>query len=143
MKLKKIIYIVIGCIGVILGAIGAVLPLLPAFPFLMLAAFCFGKSSERLHTWFISTKLYKNNLETFVKGHGMTMKAKFRVVTIITVTMSFGFFMMKGIKVGRIILGLVWGCHFLYFFFGVKTISQQQKENIVCVMNSQKVEEER
>lgn len=59
MKIKKIIYIVVGCLGVGLGAAGAVLPLLPAFPFLLLAAFCFAKSSERLHNWFTSTKLYK------------------------------------------------------------------------------------
>ena len=38
MKLKKIIYITLGCIGLGLGAVGAVLPLLPAFPFLLLAA---------------------------------------------------------------------------------------------------------
>lgn len=40
MKLKKIIYIPVGCIGPALGAVGAVLPLLPAFPFLLLAAVC-------------------------------------------------------------------------------------------------------
>ena len=62
MKLKKILYVVLGCIGVALGALGAVLPLLPAFPFLLLAAFCFARSSERLHNWFTGTKLYKNNL---------------------------------------------------------------------------------
>lgn len=51
MNIKKTIYLALGCIGVGLGALGAVLPLLPAFPFLLLAAFCFGKSSERLHIW--------------------------------------------------------------------------------------------
>lgn len=50
MNIKKILYITLGCIGVGLGALGAVLPLLPAFPFLLLAAFCFGRSSEKLHT---------------------------------------------------------------------------------------------
>ena len=59
MTVKKAIYIAVGCIGVILGGIGAVVPLLPSFPFLLLAAFCFAKSSERLHSWFISTNLYK------------------------------------------------------------------------------------
>lgn len=39
MKIKKILFIILGCIGVGLGAVGAVLPLLPAFPFLLLAAF--------------------------------------------------------------------------------------------------------
>lgn len=62
MNIKKIAYIVVGCIGVGLGAVGAVVPMLPAFPFLLLAAFCFGRSSEKLNNWFISTKLYKNNL---------------------------------------------------------------------------------
>ena len=61
MKIKKIGYIVLGCIGVGLGAVGAVLPLLPAFPFLLLAAFCFARSSERLDRWFKGTKLYKEN----------------------------------------------------------------------------------
>ena len=57
MTVKKVIYISAGCVGVILGAIGAAVPLLPSFPFLLLAAFCFAKSSERLHSWFIGTNL--------------------------------------------------------------------------------------
>lgn len=48
-KVKKILFIVLGCIGLALGAVGAVLPLMPAFPFLLLAAVCFAKSSEKLH----------------------------------------------------------------------------------------------
>lgn len=72
MHTKKIVYTVVGIVGLGLGAVGAVLPLLPAFPFLMLAAYCFGRSSEKLDRWFKGTKLYKNNLETYVKGQGMT-----------------------------------------------------------------------
>ncbi|EKC78787.1 hypothetical protein LEA_03121 [human gut metagenome] len=75
-KIKKLLYVILGCIGLALGAVGAVLPLLPAFPFLLLAAFCFAKSSEKLHRWFTGTKLYKNNLESYVKGQGMTGRPK-------------------------------------------------------------------
>src|SRR5699024_7962709 len=78
--MKRVFYIVLGCIGVGLGALGAVLPLLPAFPFLMLAAWSFAKSSKKLDAWFKGTKLYKNNLADFAAGRGMTRKTKVRIM---------------------------------------------------------------
>ena len=126
MSIKKIFWIILGCIGVGLGAVGAVVPMLPAFPFLMLAAFSFARSSEKLHTWFVGTKLYKDNLEDYVAGRGMTWKTKIRIMITVTVLMSIGFIMMgtKGIVTGCIVLGCVWLFHILYFIFGVKTIKE-------------------
>ena len=124
MKIKKLLYVILGCIGLALGAVGAVLPLLPAFPFLLLAAFCFAKSSEKLHRWFTGTKLYKNNLESYVKGQGMTWKTKIRIMITVTVLMSIGFIMMHAVPVGRIVLVCVWVFHILYFVFRVKTIKK-------------------
>lgn len=122
MKIKKILLVILGCIGVGLGAVGAVIPMLPAFPFLMLAAVCFAKSSEKLDIWFKGTKLYKNNLETYVKGQGMTKKTKIKIMITVTLLMSFGFFMMfrKDLYIPCAILGSVWLFHILYFTFGVK-----------------------
>ena len=124
MNVKKIIYVIIGCIGVGLGAVGAVVPLLPAFPFLMLSAFCFARSSEKLNTWFRGTKLYRDNLEDFVAGRGMMVKTKIRIMVTVTLLMSIGFIMMgaKGIVPGCIVLGCVWAFHIIYFCFGIKTI---------------------
>ena len=127
MKLKKILLVIIGCIGVGLGALGVVLPILPTVPFLLLAAFCFTRSSERLNNWFIGTKLYKNNLESYVKGEGMTRKTKIKIMVTVTVLMTVGFIMMDQVLVGRIVLACVWVFHILYFVFGVKTI---KKENL-------------
>lgn len=121
MKLSKIVYIILGCMGLVLGAIGAVLPLLPAFPFLMLAAFCFARSSARLHTWFTGTRLYRNNLESFVKGQGMTRKTKVKIMITVTLLMSIGFIMMDQVPVGRMVLAAVWLFHMVYFLFFVKT----------------------
>lgn len=121
MNLKKILYLVLGCFGLAMGAVGAVLPLLPAFPFLLLAAFSFARSSERLHKWFTGTRLYKENLESFVKGQGMTWKTKIRIMVTVTLLMTFGFVMMNEIVVGQIVLSVVWAFHILYFIFGVKT----------------------
>lgn len=131
MNLKKLFYIILGCIGLGIGAIGAVVPMLPAFPFLLLAAFCFARSSEKLHTWFVNTKLYKDNLEDYVAGKGMTWKTKIRIMITVTILMSIGFLMMNAVPVGRIVLGCVWLFHMVYFLWGVKTIPISKQEPTV------------
>ena len=138
MKIKKILWITLGFIGVGLGAVGAVLPMLPAFPFLLLAAFSFAKSSERLHTWFINTKLYKKNLESYVSGKGMTWATKIRVMITVTILMGFGFGMMlaKSIYIPCNILFCVWVFHILYFIFGVKNYKPREQENRVTAAKS-------
>lgn len=122
MNLKKILWIVLGFIGLALGALGAILPIMPSFPFLMLALFSFGKSSDRLHTWFKTTNLYKNNLDSFVKGKGMTGKTKLKIILTVTFVMALSFLLMlgKNLYVPCIILVLIWISHIIYFIFGVK-----------------------
>ena len=124
--MKKILYVILGCVSVTLGAVGAVLPILPTVPFLLLAAYCFARSSERLHTWFHNTKLYKENLEDYVEGKGMRKQSKIRIMCIVTLLMSTGFILMsaKGIFMGCMVLGCVWILHILYFTFKVKTITE-------------------
>ncbi len=128
MKLKKMLYLLIGFLGVVLGAVGAVVPMLPAFPFLLMAAFGFGKSSERLERWFKGTRLYRENLEDFVSKRGMTRKAKIRIMLTVTILMSIGFVMMHAVAVGRVVLVCVWVFHVLYFVFGIRTLPANQTE---------------
>lgn len=125
----KILWLILGCICLGLGTIGVVLPILPTVPFYLVTLFCFAKSSQKLHDWFIGTKLYKNNLETFVEKRSMTMKTKCRIVGTVTVVMAVGFVVMfwRGVTVGCICLGVVWVCHLLYFFVRVKTAPADAK----------------
>lgn len=118
--MKKILYIFIGCISLGLGIIGVILPIFPTVPFVLLAAFCFARSSERLDGWFKNTKLYKeNNIK-----NGMTKQAKIRIMCSVSLLMSIGFIMMglKGIVIGNIVLLIVWIFHMAYFTVGVKTV---------------------
>lgn len=127
MKAKKIWYLTLGFAGVALGALGAVIPLLPSVPFLLMAALGFGKSSQRLDGWFKGTRLYRENLEDFAAGRGMTRKTKLWIMITVTVLMSIGFAMMHAVTVGRIVLVCVWLFHVIYFCFGVKTIPLGEK----------------
>ncbi len=129
--IKKIFCVTLGCVGLGLGAVGAVVPMLPSFPFLMLAAVCFAKSSKRLERRFKSTRLYKDNLEDYAAGRGMSRRAKARFMITVTLLMGAGLIVMglKGILVGCIALGFIWLFHILYFCFGVKTIPIAAKQN--------------
>ena len=124
MSLRKAIYIILGCIGLILGAVGVIVPMLPAFPFLLLAAFSFARGSERLHSWFISTRLYKNKLETYVRGQGMTRRTKHRIIASVTVLILISMSILAICELYWVwsILIAVWAFHILYFVFGVKTL---------------------
>ncbi len=125
--IKKIIFIVVGCICLALGTVGVVLPILPTTPFYLVTAYCFARSSERLNNWFKSTKLYKKHLESFVKKEGMLVSTKACILTTVTILMGFGFFFMsrKGIRIPCIILAVVWIAHMIYFLFFVKTIRRE------------------
>ena len=126
MNLKKLIFIILGFLFLALGTIGVFLPILPTTPFYLLTLFFFANSSERLHNWFIGTKLYKKHLESFVEHRGMLLQTKLSIICTVTLLMGFGFFMMarKGIWIPCIILVVVWICHIIYFMFKVETVKE-------------------
>ena len=123
--MKRLMYIIIGCMCLGIGCVGIVLPILPTVPFFLVTVYCFARSSQKLHDWFIGTTMYKKHLDSFVQKKGMTVKTKIMIMTSVTVFMGVGFIMMNRVPVGRIILGIVWLCHIIYFVFGVKTIRDE------------------
>lgn len=123
----KILFVLLGFLTLALGAAGVVLPVLPSTPFLLIAAFCFARSSDRLNSWFRGTKLYRSNLESFVKRKGMTRGAKLRIMGTVTVIMTAAFFAMRGAPAGQICLVAVWLGHVAAFCFFVKTYHPEKE----------------
>ena len=130
MKWKRLLFLIVGCICLGLGCIGIALPVLPTVPFFLATVFCFSQSSQKLHDWFLGTKMYKNHLESYVKGRGMAPKTKAKILSTVTALMVFGFVMMlrKSLYIPCAILACVWVAHILYFVFGVKTIGKEPNE---------------
>ncbi len=122
MKIKKIIYAILGTLCLILAIIGAILPVLPTVPFVLLAAFCFARSSDRLNKRFMQSKLYKKYVQAYKDKKGMPLASKIKVMLIVTALFSFAFWKMEAVPIGRIIIVAVWLGHVYYFFFKIKTL---------------------
>lgn len=126
----KIVWIIFGFIFFVIGTIGVFVPLLPTFPFYVATVFCFARSSKRLEEWFKSTKLYKNYVLNVVSKKSLTLKAKAITIISFTLTMGIGFYCMRRVPVGQIILTFVWLGHVIYFAFGIKTEKAKSMEKV-------------
>lgn len=87
-KLKNLALIFLGVASLVLGIIGIVLPLLPTTPFLLLAAACFARSSDKFYQWLITHPWFGEYIENYRSGRGIALKAK--IITICLLWLSIG-----------------------------------------------------
>lgn len=120
MKIKNVLYILLGILFMLLGMIGIVLPILPTTPFFILASIFFVKGSEKFDIWFRNTNIYKNYAEDFVKNRSMTLKRKIQVLLLADFMIAFPLIIIDNIYV-RIFLIIVVIIKYYYFIFKIKT----------------------
>ena len=123
----KVVLIILGFISMGIGIVGIVVPILPTTPFLLLASFFFAKGSKRFHDWFISTKIYKKYLESFVKSKAMTLKNKFTILLPVSCMLIITFICVNNLY-ARIVLVILFIGKYLYFFTQIKTIAKEETE---------------
>ena len=121
----RILFIVLGFIFLGVGAIGIAVPILPTTPFLLLASFFFAKGSKRFHDWFLSTKLYKRYLESFVKSRAMTLKGKLTILIPVSCMLIITFIFVDNIY-ARIVLVILFISKYVYFFTQIRTVSEEE-----------------
>lgn len=105
----RLILIVIGLIFTALGIAGAVLPLLPTTPFLLVAVFCFARSSDRFYNWLINQKIYKEYVENFYLHRGYTLQQKIKILISLYTVIAFSIYMVDvlAVRVGLIIMVII------------------------------------
>ena len=125
--MKKAIYMAGGFIALTLGAVGCVLPILPTVPFLLVASFCFLRSSQKLSAWFRNTGLYKKHVLRFKTQKGMTLKAKLCILIPVYV-MLITLFILKDILLMRIVIAVLLTAKTVVFI-KIKTIKELDGKN--------------
>ncbi len=73
---------------VALGILGMLLPVLPTTPFLLLAAACFGRSSERCHHWLMNNRWCGDYLRNYREGRGISIRQK--AITLLLLWLTIG-----------------------------------------------------
>lgn len=79
-KLTRFLLIICGSLSVAFAVLGIFLPLLPTTPLLLLAAYCFGKSSDKFHNWLINNKLFGNYIKNYQAGKGIPLHSKITAI---------------------------------------------------------------
>lgn len=98
--------IIIGLIAVVLGVLGVFLPLLPTTPFLLVASACFARSSERLHRWLLSNKLFGTFLDDFEQGKGIPLKAKFVAVALLWLSLGYSVYRFSNLPLVALLIAI-------------------------------------
>jgi uncharacterized protein len=93
-RLRRGLFIAAGFICVGLGLVGIVVPLLPTAPFIILAAYCFARSSERWHRWLVSNRLFGKHLQGYLEGRGVAWKVRIPVLLLLWVVIGLTAFLV-------------------------------------------------
>ncbi len=86
-RLLRWLLIIIGLVSTGLGIIGIFVPLLPTTPFLLLAAACFARSSERFHSWLVNHNHLGPMIRGYLDGSGIPLRAKYTAITLVWLTL--------------------------------------------------------
>lgn len=87
-KLVRTLWFIAGTICVVLGAIGMVLPILPTTPFILAAAACYYKSSEKMHSWLLNNRWFGEYIRNYTEGKGLPKKTKITALIVLWTTIS-------------------------------------------------------
>lgn len=84
----RLLLLAAGWLSLTLGVIGIVVPLMPTTVFVLLAAYCFARSSERFHDWLLAHRVFGPMVRNFRDGRGLPRAARFRAVALLWMTLG-------------------------------------------------------
>lgn len=104
MDIRKAILIFAGTVCVALGVLGMFLPLLPTTVFLLMAAYCYSRSSDRFHSWLVNNRWLGGYIRNYKSGQGVSLRQKITTITILWVSIGFSIWMLGAVFWATLIL---------------------------------------
>jgi hypothetical protein len=109
MDIRKALLIFTGTVCVALGVLGMFLPLLPTTVFLLMAAYCYSRSSERFHTWLLTNRLFGPYINNYKSGKGISVRQKVSTISILWLSIGVSIWMIGGFWVTLLLLAIAVG----------------------------------
>ena len=106
-NLKKKLYITFGFLAVALAIVGVFIPGLPTVPFLLVALFCFERSSKKYHDMIMNNKYFGPVLQDYYSGKSLTSSVKIKAILFLSCGMIFSIYKIQNLY-ARIALAIVW-----------------------------------
>ncbi|MBU9833032.1 MULTISPECIES: DUF454 family protein [Rahnella] len=122
--MKRVLLIIAGWICVVLATLGVVLPLLPTTPFLLLAAWCFARSSPRFHHWLLHRSWFGSYLRHWQQHRALPKGAKPKAVALILVTFAVSIYFVPLLWVRILLLCMMFMLLFMMWRLPVVDLEQ-------------------
>jgi uncharacterized protein len=103
-RVTRALLIVAGSLCVALGAVGIFIPILPTTPFLLLAAACYCRSSDRLYQWLMGNRWFGTYIRNYREGKGLSIKTKIIALTVLWVSISYSALFWIDILILQVVL---------------------------------------
>jgi uncharacterized protein len=103
------VLVAVGVICVAVGAVGIVVPILPTTPFIIGAAFCFARSSERLYRRLVSNRVFGRTLRDYLEGRGVSWRVRIPVLVFLWTMMALTAFLVfehVAVQIGLMVVAL-------------------------------------
>jgi uncharacterized membrane protein YbaN (DUF454 family) len=85
----KSFWIIGGSVCLSLGILGIFLPILPTTPFLLLAAYCYGRGSDRFYNWLLNRSWFGSYIRNYQEGRGIPLNQKLLTFVLLWLTIGF------------------------------------------------------
>ncbi|MBY6225221.1 YbaN family protein [Ferrimonas balearica] len=111
----KYLLIGLGCLAVAAATIGVFMPLIPTVPFLLLATFCFSRSSARMQVWLYNNRLLGPYLRNYLERKGLTKRQLISSLVSMWVGMSIAILIapVVAVKWGLVVIGVAVSIHLI------------------------------